>query len=522
MFGTTVDALAKHVDRFPDRDFIVGPDRLLTFREYDEEVDRLAAWLAGKGIGRGDNVGLLMFNCVELYVAILALHKLAAVANLWNFRLRGREIAYLAGHVDAKAVIYNDAFADNLALESDTIRLCVGSNRASGDGVQDYREATKEPAAAPAGPGPGENDPATVIYTSGTTGYPKGACYTHTTQLISAIQYCLEMGLDRGHRGLSAAPVIHGGATNFFFAYLFVGATIIDSGRYSADATLRLIRDFRATELMAVPSQVQEMLNVAENERLPRENFASLRLIRVGGSPYPRSMVDRLHDVFDCHLLNTFGMTENCANVTTMHTGYDPEEAWTTIGKPTYFWSARAVKINEDEGGAFQEVVPPERGQLVVAGPQNVRSYYVSDKAPRYHEDWLYARDVVDFTPSGYMQIVDRVDDTILSGGENVFPQEVEMVIRDHHLVEDAAVIGLPDDRWGEIVVALIVRKSDDLNEEAIENFCVESDRLARYKRPRRILFVDALEKNVFGKIERYKLREKYAALADGATGGGE
>jgi len=519
MFGTTVEALAKHVDRSPDRHFIVGTERSLTYREYDEEVNRLANWFAAHDIGRGDNVGLLMVNCAELYAAILALHKLGAIANLWNFRLRGREIGYLAEHVGVKAVVYNAAFADNLAIQHDCPQLCVGA--APAEGAHDYGEVAGQSSAAPTAPGPRQGDPATVIYTSGTTGYPKGACYTHTTQLTSAIQYCLEMGLDRGRRGLTAAPVIHGGATNFFFAYLFIGATFVDSGIYRADTTLQLIRDFKATEMMAVPAQVQEMLNVAEDKGLPREHFESLRLIRMGGSPYPRNMVDRVHDIFDCHLLNTFGMTENCSNVTTMHTGYDPEEAWTTIGKPTYFWDARVVEIKEDEGGAFQEVAHPGRGQLVVSGPQNVKAYYKSDQAPRYHDDWLYARDVVDFTASGYMQIVDRVDDTILSGGENIYPQEVEMVLRDHPLVEDAAVIGLPDERWGQIVVALIVRKSDELDEQAIEAYCLGSDALARYKRPRRVLFVDALEKNVFGKIERYKLREKYAWLTDGSPGAG-
>jgi acyl-CoA synthetase (AMP-forming)/AMP-acid ligase II len=514
MFGTTVDVLRKHVDRSPLKDFILGPEGSLTYREYDQQVNKLANWLASKGIKKGDNVGLFMFNCTELYVAILAVHKLGAIANLWNFRLRGKEIGYLTEHVKAKAVIFNYDFLKNLTLDGERIFLCVGRSGDLPGNVHGFAEIAESPDSEPGESGPGETDIASVIYTSGTTGYPKGAAYTHTTQLWSAIQYCLEMGLDRGRRGISAAPVIHGVATNFFFAYLFIGASFIDSGRYNAEQILHLMSTYGATELLAVPTQILELLDRAERNKLPRDLFGPLRLIRTGGSPYPQSIVKRLHDVFGCHLLNTFGMTENCSNVTTMHSGFDPEEAWPTIGKPTYFWDARVVAINEAGSKADRQVPRGGRGQLIVRGPQNIPRYYLSEKAPMYDDGWLFARDVVDLKDSGWMQIVDRVDETVLSGGENIYPQEVEMFLKKHPLVEDVAVIGLPDVRWGERVIALIIRKSEELQEEDIEKFCLESDELARYKRPRQVVFVKELSRNVAGKLERYKLKEQYRYLA--------
>lgn len=515
MFGTTVGVLAKQVERSPDKQFIIGPEVSLTYREYNQKVNQLANWLAGKGVRKGDNVGLLMFNCSELYVAILAVHKLGAIANLWNFRLRGREISYLADHVKAKAIIFSSEFFPNLVLNNESIFLCAGPSEALPDNVHTFSEVAGSPDCEPAGDGPQETDLATVIYTSGTTGYPKGATYTHTTQLWSAIQYCLEMGLDRGRRGLTAAPVIHGGATNFFFAYLFIGAAFIDSGKYNGDLVLQLAAYYKATELMAVPTQILEMLNLAEQKGLSPDIFPSLRLIRTAGSPYPKSMIQRIYKVFGCHLLNTFGMTENCSNVTCMHSGFDPEEAWTTIGKPTYFWDARVVEINGEGAKADKQIAAPGRGQLIVRGPQNITQYYLSEKTPQYDDGWLFARDVVDIDNSGYMQIVDRVDETILSGGENIYPQEVEMFLKTHPLVEDVAVIGLPDARWGEKVVALIIRKSAELDEAAIENYCLQSDELARFKRPRQVVFVQELSKNVFGKLERYKLKDQYLHLAD-------
>jgi fatty-acyl-CoA synthase len=496
MFGTTVDVLRKQVDRSPLKEFIVGPEGSLTYREYNQQVNRLANWLAEKGVQKGDNVGLLMLNCNELYVAILAVHKLGAIANLWNFRLRGREIGYLTEHVKARAIIFNYDFLNNLILNDKNIFLCVGAAGDLPPNIHTYAEIAESPDSEPVESSPGEMDLASVIYSSGTTGYPKGASYTHTTQLWSAIQYCLEMGLDRGRRGITAAPVIHGGATNFFMAYLFIGATFIDSGRYIPEQILQLVSDYKATELMAVPTQIMQLLDLAEQQELSPE---------------------RVHNVFGCHLLNTFGMTENCSNTATMHSGFDPEEAWTTIGKSTYFWETRAVDMNEDEAKADVQITPPGRGQLIVKGPQNITQYYLSEKAPIYDDGWLFARDVVDLNDSGWMQIVDRVDETILSGGENIYPQEVEMFLKKHPLVADTAVIGLPDVKWGECVIALIIRKGAELQAEDIESYCLESDELARYKRPRKVVFVEELSKNVFGKLERYKLKKQYGYLADQA-----
>jgi long-chain acyl-CoA synthetase len=515
MFGTTVDTLRKHTDRSPKKEFLVGPEGSLTYEEYNSNVNRLANWLAKKGVRKGDNVGLLMFNCFALYTAILAVHKLGAIANLWNFRLRAREIGYLAEHVKAKAVIFNYDFLKNLSLDSESILICAESTARLPKGIHSFAEFAESPDSEPVESGPGEMDIASVIYSSGTTGYPKGATFTHTTQLWSAIQYSLEMGLDRGHRGISAAPVIHGAATNFFFAYLFIGATFIDTGKYGAEQTLRLLSEYKASELMAVPTQIMEMLNVAEQKKLSKDLFQSLRLIRSGGSPYHKSMVQRIHNVFGCHFLNTFGMTENCSNVTTMHTAFDPEESWTTIGKPSYFWNARVVEIAEAEAKADAQVPPSGRGQLIVKGPQNISQYYLSEKKPMLDDGWLFARDVVDVNESGWIQIVDRVDQTVLSGGENIYPQEVEMFLKKHPLIEDVAVIGVPDVKWGEKVVALIVRKSAELQEEDIEKFCLQSDELARYKRPRKVVFVQELSKNVFGKLERPKLKEQYRHLAE-------
>ncbi len=509
MLGTTVDIIRKWADRWSDKPFIITENESLTYSLYYQRVCQLAGWLEQHGVRPGDNVGFLMINSVELYVGLLATHRIGAVANLWNFRLSRSEISYLASHVDAKAVIVSPELLPAVSGYPGVI-LCAGLPPSGSNGMHYFDEVAQMPISEPGLPEPSEESLSSVIYTSGTTGHPKGAAYTHQTQLLSAIQYCLEMGLGFGSRGISAAPVIHGGATNFFLAYLFIGGAFIDSGKYDAYRLLGLASKYHATEIMAVPTQIFELLKTAQDGGLTKENFSDLKLIRTAGSPYPKEMVEQVHDIFGCHLLNTFGMTENCSNVTSMHSGYDPESSWTTIGKPTYFWNALAVELEESDE-SIKEVSRPGRGQLVVKGPQNIGSYYKSDLAPRYKDGWLYARDIVDVDTTGHMQIIDRVDSTILSGGENVYPQEVEMFLKKHPAIEDAGVTGVPDSRWGEQVVALVVSKDKSLSESDINDWCLQnSHELSRYKRPRQVVFVEELPKNVFGKLERYKLREKF------------
>lgn len=451
MLGTTISNLKKQVERYPEKTFIISEAGDLTYRQYDERVNQLANLLHENGIGRKDNVGLLMYNCPELYVAILATHKLGAVACLWNFRLTAANVDYLVQSTDAKGIVFNGDFLNKVPAGRPSLKLCVQGGKPLPDDVMDFpsavnRRATTPPSTA----GPNEEDIATVIYTSGTTGNPKGAAYSHGVQLISALQYSLEMGLERNRRGLSAAPVIHGAATNFFMAYLFIGGSFIDSGNYDPGNLLKLIKKFGATELMAVPTQIQQMIDVARSGAVELD-IKTLRLIRSGGSPYTKALVEDIHEVFNCHFLNTFGMTENLSNVTAMHSGIDPEDAWTTIGKATYFWDVRVVRIDESGAGTNpnDRIRTPGRGQIILKGPQNIKDYYCSSEKPVLKDDWLFARDVVDVDEQGYMQIVDRVDESIISGGENVYPQEVELFLQRHPLIADVAVFGVPDKKWG-------------------------------------------------------------------------
>lgn len=518
-FGTTGTCLRELAQRWPEKPALLAEERRLTFADYDAEANRLAHYLRDAGVRKGANVGLVLFNCIELATALVAVHRLGAVACLWNFRLASGDIGYLVRKSQAPLIIFNADFQATVraasALAGATPRyLCVEKADAAAQVEHLAAALAGAPAHEPPDAAPQADDPCTVIYTSGTTGRPKGAAFTHASQALSAIQYSLEMGLDRGHVGLSAAPIIHGAATNFFAAFHFMGATQVLCGRYEARKVLRQINEHRVTELMAVPTQMEEIARLGAEQG--GRATPTLRLIRSGGSRLTPRVVERVKAALGSDILNTYGMTENCSNTTAFSTAIDPPEKYASIGKATHFWELRVVTDDRQREVSPDEVItPPGRGQLIVRGRQNIRSYYLAPDEPlRLRDGWLYTRDIVEVDDDGYMFLVDRIDNIIISGGINIYPQEVEQVLLEHPQVREAAVIGVPDAKWDEAVAAIIVPQDTALSAAELDAYCRRHEGLANFKRPRHFFFVDALPRNVLGKVERERLKKEYAGLA--------
>lgn len=514
MFGTLASKSDELASKWPEKRAILSWDECFTFKQYNLEANKAANYFLSIGVRKGDNVGMLIRNCPEFAIALIGLQKIGAVACLWNFRLASADIAYLLRTSNARAIIFNEEFALTVKEASKGVEgcalLCVEVEGASGDVRHFKSEIGPCSAEPPLAAAPDEEDYTAVIYTSGTMGKPKGAAFTNRIQFMSAIQYCLEMGLDRSHVGMSMAPVIHGAALNFFMAYFILGAPFVMTGRADPERALQLIDRFKVTELFAVPTQMEALLSVEGRERY---DVSSLRLIRSGGSFISKSLSQRLTHAFSCNILNTYGMTENLSNTTTFHTGIDPWEKRESIGKPSHFWQIRVIKDDRDREVSPEEIVPvPNRGQVIIKGPQTISSYYQNQEDQvKIGEGWFYSRDIVEVDADGYMYIVDRVDNIIKSGAQNIYPQEVESALLKHPEVAEAAVIGVPDEKWGETVLALIKPKTQCLSAEEIDRHCKQSKELASFKRPRIIEFVDSLPRNVFGKIERDKLKKIYS-----------
>lgn len=508
MLGTLRDSFSATVANWPQRTAVIAGERIYTYGDLDVAVNRLANLLASLGVGKGDGVGLLLNNCVEFVLGFLACQKLGAIASCLNYRLSAGPIGYAVQQEKLKALIFNGAFSPTVLETMPNAGFCqfICAGGPVPAGAISLEESAQFPATEPPRVDIKDGDPCSVIHTSGTTGRPKGAAFTNETQLISAIQYCLEMGLDRGHIGMSLAPVVIGAATNFFVAYVFIGAAQVMVGEYEAQKALRLIARHKVTESFAVPTQMYQMAEA--RRQLGDIDLSSLRLLRSGGSALPKPLLHRVRDALGCDVLNTYGTTESCTAITACHTGFVPEEKWESIGKPTYFQDVRVIHIKNDaETEPDDMIAVPGEGQLINRGPQSITEYHCTpEEKLSAHAAWHYARDVVRVDGEGYIYPVDRIDNSIISGGENIYPQEIEFFLSKHPLIADVAVCGAPDEKWGQVVKALIVRRTPELTAEEVERYCLASDELARHKRPKAIQFVDALPRNVLGKIDRTAL----------------
>lgn len=509
MLGTLRDGFKGNVTRWPDRIAVICGERSYTYAELDARANQLAHFLAHLGVREGDTVGLLLHNCAEFAIGFVACQKLGALSSSLNYRLSAGAIGHVVQQEALKALIFNAAFSDRVGKtighDGACHNVCVGTPVP--EGALPFDDCSGFPVTDPPPVDIRESDLCNIIHTSGTTGRPKGAAFTHETQIVTAIQYCLEMGLDRGHVGMSLAPVVIGAATNFFVAYLFVGAAQVMIGDYDAEKALRLIARHKVTEIFAVPTQMYQM--VEARAKLGDVEIGSLRLLRSGGSPLPNTLLRRVRRALGCEVLNTYGTTESCTAITTCHTGLEPEEEWESIGRPSYFQEVRVIQVaNGVETGPDAQVAVPGEGQLINRGPQCIPEYFrTPEERLRARGGWQYTRDVVRIDAEGYIHPVDRMDNVIISGGENIYPQEVEFFLSKHPAILDVAVCGVADEKWGQLVKALIVRRTSDLTPEEVDRYCLDSDELPRNRRPKIIEFVNELPRNVLGKIDRTALR---------------
>jgi len=509
MLGTLQDSFTATVSRRPERLAVIYGERTYTYAELNDSANRLANLLLRLNVEKGSGVGLLLYNCAEFAIGFVACQKLGAVSSCLNYRLSASALGYAVQQEKLKVVLFNREFTPavvQIMKEAPSCRfLCVGTPVP--EGAMSFEECAALPATEPPRVDIAEGDLCNVIHTSGTTGRPKGAAFTNGTQIITAIQYCLEMGLDSNHVGMSLAPVVIGAATNFFVAYLFIGAPQVMVGEYEAKKALRLIARHKVTESFAVPTQMYQLAEV--RGELRDLDLSSLRLFRSGGSPLQKNLLRRVREALGCEVLNTYGTTESCTAITTCHTGLDPEDKWESIGKPTYFQEVRVISLKEGAETEPDEIAAvPGEGQLINRGAQSVAEYYCTPSEKlRARGGWQYARDVVRVDSDGYIFPVDRIDNVIISGGENVYPQEIEFFLSKHPLIADVAVCGVPDEKWGQLVKALIVRRKPELTAAEVDRYCLEGKELPRHKRPKIIEFVDALPRNVLGKIDRTALR---------------
>lgn len=484
--------------------------RDMTWRVFDEKANRLANLLIKRGIKKGDKVAILLMNCLEWLPIYFGILKAGAIAVPLNFRYTAEEIKYCLNLSDTVALIFGPEFIGRIETiyhEIPNVRMLfyAGENRPSF--AESYDRLTANCSSEAPGVEITDDDDAVIYYSSGTTGFPKAILHTHRSLMSACYTEQNHHGQTREDNFLCIPPLYHTGAKMHWFGSLISGSKAVLLRGVKPEWILKTVSEEKITIVWLLVPWAQDILDAIERGDVDLRNYdlSTWRLMHIGAQPVPPSLIHRWKKHFPNHLYDTnYGLSESIGPGC-VHLGIENIHKVGAIGKPGYNWE---VKIIGENG---QPVPQGEIGELAVKGPGVMKCYYKDPKATEavLKDGWLLTGDMARMDEDGFIYLVDRKKDVIISGGENIYPVQVEDFLRSHDGIKDAAVIGLPDKRLGEIAAAVIETKPGvTLTEEEIMEFCRP---LPRYKRPRRIIF-DKVPRNPTGKIEKPKLREKYGA----------
>jgi fatty-acyl-CoA synthase len=503
--------LTRNARRRPDTPALVFADRVLTFAELEERVGRLAAAFAARGVRRGDRVAILMVNRPEFVEAFLGCQAIGACAVPVNFRLIAGEVSYVLGNAGARALVCDEDLAGTAEAVSGAIaiRIAVGAAPA---GFEAYEEVLAGSDRAAAAADPDDEDLAFLMYTSGTTGRPKGAMLSHQNLVCNTLNWIQELGATDADVWLSGLPLFHIGGLNGILPFLALGSpsVIEPSTGFDAARSIDLLTAHAATMCFFVPTQWHDICRHPDVGRL---RDGPLRTAMWGASSSPRETLELMSRALPgVDIVSAFGQTEMSSN-TTMLKGPDAIRKMGSVGRPMVNVEVRVV----DDHGA--DVAPGEVGEIVYRGPTVMQGYFAAPEATAeaFAGGWFHSGDLVREDADGYLYVVDRKKDMIISGGENVYPAEVERVLVEHPAVAEAAVIGTEHPRWVETPLAVVVlRPGMDATADALIAHC--ATRLAAYKKPTAVRFVDALPRNASGKVLKRDLRSRYGSPACGTS----
>ncbi len=513
------ETLKKASKLFPYKEGVVCGERRFTYQEFTNRVFRLAHCLTRLGIKKGDKVAVLHPNCHYFLEAYYGISLIGAISVPINYRLSPGEISFILKDSEAKILIVDPIFQKTIeGLRGETSQIenliWTGDEKIPKEARNlNYEELILQSKGEPFPeiPMDGE-DLAQIYYTSGTTGRPKGVMLTHKNVMTHALGTIAEIHLTDRDVWIHVAPLFHLADAWATWAITWVGGTHVMVREFDPKVVLETIQKEKVTLTNLIPTMLNLMVNHPE---VGRFDYSSLRVLLSGGAPIAPEVVRKIIETFKCDYIQTYGMTETSPYLTLsilknhLRT-LPPEEQLKIKSKTGREFIAVELKVVNDKG---EEVKKDEKevGEIIVKGDIVTRGYWkLPEETEKTIKDgWLYTGDLAVIDEEGYVTIVDRKKDMILTGGENVYSTEVENVLYMHPSILECAVIGVPDPKWGEAVKGVVVLKpGHKATEEEIIRFCKE--RMAHYKAPKSIDFMDALPRTGSGKIHKKGLKDKY------------
>jgi len=501
----------------PDKDAIVFEGKRYTFTHLSERVNRLTNALLKLGVQKGDRVAMLQVNtnqCVEAYYAVA---KVGAIYVPLNFRARGSELTYMLNSSEAATMFIGERYIElvnsiklDLASVKNFISLDIQQN-----GMLYYEGIVNEAPPEEVFTDIGDDDTTILMYTAGTTGSPKGVMLSHSSFSIYVLENVTPADPVAEESNILTVPLYHVAGIQAMMAAIYGGRTLVMERQFEAKEWMKLVEKEQVSRAMMVPTMLKQLI---DNPEFNTFDLTSLKVITYGAAPMPLEVIKKAVELFPgVSFINAFGQTETASTITTVPpedhdlSGTEEEKAkklkrLASIGKPM---ADVEMKVIDDNGN---DLPRGEVGEIVARGPRVMTGYWKDEEKTDKtidEEGWVHTGDIGYIDEDGYFFLSGRATDMIIRAGENISPEEVEAVLQTYHKIEEVAVIGIPDEEWGEVPMCLAVIKSGETcTPEELMEFCRAN--LASFKRPRSVVFVDELPRNPMGKILKKQLREQY------------
>ena len=487
--------------------------REITWGVFNEKANRFANLLLSRGIKKDDKVGILLMNCLEWLPIYFGILKTGAIAVPLNFRYDADEIEYCVDLADVDILVFGPEFIGRVEeiaekISKNRLLFYVGENCPSF--AEDYNEMVANSSSVSPDIKITDEDYGAIYFSSGTTGFPKAILHKHESLVHSAKVEQAHHGQTKDDVFLCIPPLYHTGAKMHWFGSLQSGGKAVLLKGTKPEDILSAVSTEKCTIVWLLVPWAQDLLIALESGKLNKDDYEldQWRLMHIGAQPVPASLITRWKAMFPKHDYDTnYGLSESIGPGC-VHLGIENIDHVGAIGVPGYGWEC---KIVDENGQIVDKSDSISVGELCVKGPGVMTCYYKNEEATNecLKDGWLYTGDMAKYDEDGFIWLVDRKKDVIISGGENIYPVQIESFIMKNRKVQDVAVIGIGDERLGEISCAIIqLKEGEECTEEEMNSFCLE---LPRYKRPRKIIFAE-VPRNATGKIEKPRLREIYGA----------